>query len=96
MVGTQYFAFSLDHLGLKTEPEMDTKRASGLSSMELDCLVWCAQGKPDHHIAMLISMSEFTVVRVIESAMKKLKAKNRTHALAIAISCGAIRADNLS
>ncbi|WP_375210728.1 helix-turn-helix domain-containing protein [Hyphococcus sp.] len=55
-----------------------------LTARERQCLLWAGAGKRDRDIASLLSISEKTASGYIESAVRKLNARNRTHAWRIA------------
>jgi DNA-binding NarL/FixJ family response regulator len=66
------------------EPEQDVV----LTSRELDVLRLVAQGFSNKEIAAMLSLREFTVKSYVQSAIAKLGARDRTHAVTIAISRG--------
>ncbi len=59
--------------------------ASPLSERETECLHWAARGMSDKEIARLIQRSVDTSSFHIKSAIRKLDAVNRTHAVALAV-----------
>ena len=59
-----------------------------LTSREIECLQWAAQGKSSNEIAVLLGLTPRGIDFHFESARRKLEAKNRTHAVAIAVSNG--------
>jgi len=61
-----------------------------LSERELECLAWAAVGRTDTEIAALIHRSPPTARFHIDNAVRKLKARNRTQAVAIAAEMGLI------
>ncbi|RAP41410.1 hypothetical protein BYZ73_10720 [Rhodovulum viride] len=61
-----------------------------LSLRERECLLWSAAGLRNKEIAFRLSISEKTVEHHMASAMKKLHALNRTHAVARALILGLI------
>lgn len=65
--------------------------ADSLSSRELECLAWAAQGKTNEDIAQILGRSRETVNFHLSNAMRKLSAANRTNAVAIACSLGLLR-----
>ena len=56
-----------------------------LSRREREVLGWIAQGKTARETSEVLSIAERTVEAHVNSAMRKLKAKTRTHAVAIAL-----------
>lgn len=62
-----------------------------LSSRERQCLALKAQGADDAEIALTLTISDATVRRHIEQAKRRLSAKSREHAIAIAIQSGQLR-----
>lgn len=63
---------------------------SPLSQHEAECLYWAARGMSDKEIARLIERSADTSRFHIKSAIRKLDAVNRTHAVALAINAAFI------
>ena len=61
-----------------------------LSERELECLAWAAVGRTDAEIAALIFRSPTTARFHIDNAVRKLGARNRTQAVAIAAEIGLI------
>ncbi|MBW7929913.1 MAG: helix-turn-helix transcriptional regulator [Gammaproteobacteria bacterium] len=59
--------------------------ASPLSPRETECLQWTARGLTDKEIAHLVGRSVHTINFHLKSAIKKLGAANRTHAVALAV-----------
>lgn len=64
--------------------------ASPLSQRETECLHWAARGMSDKEIARMIERSADTVSFHIKSAVRKLDAVNRTHAVALAVRAALI------
>ena len=62
-----------------------------LTKNELDVLYYAAKGKRTKQIAKLMFYCESYVKLIKASALKKLKANNITHAVAIAIRTGLIK-----
>jgi LuxR family quorum sensing-dependent transcriptional regulator len=56
-----------------------------LTRREREVLAWSAQGKSAWEIGELLQLSKRTVDEHARTAMRKLGASNRTHAVAIAI-----------
>ena len=61
-----------------------------LSERELECLAWAAVGRTDAEIAALIYRSPTTARFHIDNAVRKLGARNRTQAVAMAAELGLI------
>jgi len=59
---------------------------SALSEREVEILHWVREGKSNHEIGMVLSISPLTVKNHIQRILKKLKASNRTQAVSMAIS----------
>ena len=57
---------------------------------EKECLLWAADGKTSWEIAIIIGVSESTIVHDLQSTVKKMNATNRQHAIARAIATGLI------
>ena len=62
-----------------------------LTPREKDCLCWLADGKTAFQTASSLFISESTVKFHCKNSMRKLGAKNTSHALAIAILRGYIK-----
>jgi LuxR family quorum sensing-dependent transcriptional regulator len=62
-----------------------------LTRREMDCLQWCAEGKTDWEISVILSCSESTVRTHINSAKSKLNARSKTHMVAEGLRAGLIR-----
>ena len=61
-----------------------------LSPRERECLLWVAAGLTNKEIAFRLSLSDKTVELHIRNAIKRLRARNRTHAVARALIYGVI------
>ena len=61
-----------------------------LSERELECLTWAALGRTDGEIGAIIHRSPTTARFHIDNAVRKLGARNRTQAVAIAAQRGLI------
>lgn len=61
-----------------------------LTEREIECLKWSAQGKSSVEIGLILSLSPHTVNSYMQTAVKKLDATNRTHAVAKASEFGLI------
>ncbi len=75
----QYFNLSIKNLLPRPEPD------SKLSKREKEILYWFARGLCMKEVAERIQISEYTVRDYAKSCMRKLGAKNRTEAVAIAL-----------
>ena len=69
------------------------KRSSRLSGKELSVLQELARGASTDEIAAVLIVSPHTVRTHVKNGMRKLEAKTRAHAVAIALSEGAIDFD---
>jgi LuxR family quorum-sensing system transcriptional regulator CciR len=70
------------------EPRQDA--SLHLSDRELECLTWAALGRTDVEIGSIIHRSPTTARFHIDNAVRKLGARNRTQAVAIAAQRGLI------
>ena len=61
-----------------------------LTDREIECLTWAARGKTEEEIAMIIHRSHSTARFHLRSAIRKLGASNRSHAIAMVCSRGLI------
>ena len=64
-----------------------------LSPREIEVLTWVARGKSAREIGRLLAISKRTADEHAGAAVRKLGARNRTHAVAIALSRGLIGLD---
>lgn len=71
-------------------PRRAPEHDHGLSTREIECLRWTADGKTSGQIAQVLSLSPATVNFHLKNATKKLSASNRHHAAIIAIRGGII------
>jgi LuxR family quorum sensing-dependent transcriptional regulator len=69
--------------GMKMSTEKLTRR-------EIEVMTLTAKGKTRGEISQLLSLSEKTVKDYIVRACKKLRAVNKTHAVALALTSGLI------
>jgi len=67
-----------------------TQSACNLTKREIECLTWAARGKTEEEIGMIIHRSHSTARFHLRSAIRKLGASNRSHAIAIVCSLGLI------
>lgn len=74
----------------RAEAEPDADASSPLSERELECLTWAALGRTDVEIGAVIHRSPTTARFHIDNAVRKLGARNRTQAVAIAAQRGLI------
>jgi LuxR family transcriptional regulator, quorum-sensing system regulator CciR len=74
----------------RMEADPDAPRSSILSERELECLSWAALGRTDTEIGALIHRAPTTARFHIDNAVRKLGARNRTQAVAIAAQQGLI------
>jgi DNA-binding CsgD family transcriptional regulator len=65
-------------------------RSAKLSARERDVLAGLASGDSTEQIALTLTMSPHTVRTHLRNVMRKLEARTRAHAVAIAIGDGAI------
>ena len=63
---------------------------SSLTPREHEVLAWVAQGKSAGEIAEILHIAKRTVDEHVQTAVRKLGALNRTHAVAIALRDGII------
>ncbi len=67
-----------------------TETRSLLSVREIECLMWLAEGLDDRKIASRLRIKRRTVRYHLANVRKVLKARNRTHAVALALRQGLI------
>jgi LuxR family transcriptional regulator, quorum-sensing system regulator BjaR1 len=65
-------------------------RTSLLTPREREVLAWVAQGKSAREIGEILHITKRTVDEHAHTAVRKLSALNRTHAVAIALRDGII------
>lgn len=63
-------------------------RYDTMSTRELECLRWVADGKTDWEIGLILSISAATVKFHVDGARKKLRARNRAQAVARLVLAG--------
>ena len=61
------------------------KKSDSLTSREIEVLEWVARGKSAWEIGEILNITKRTVDEHAHSAVRKIGAANRTHAVAIAI-----------
>ena len=64
-----------------------------LSSRELECLKWAANGKTYRETAAILHLSYGSIKTYLDTSRYKLNAMNVTHAVAIAVSLKIIEVD---
>lgn len=75
---------------LRAEEASSANAQARLSEREIECLTWAALGRTDLQIGAVIHRSPTTARFHIDNAVRKLGARNRTHAVAIAAQSGLI------
>lgn len=65
-------------------------RTHSLTSREIECLCWCAEGKSYWETGSILGISERTVSFHMERVRSKLMAGNNAHAVALAYRIGAL------
>lgn len=84
--------FDLQDLdGLEARPGRAGSRSAALTERERVVLRHLAEGRHTEEIATLLCVSPHTVRSRIKRVLEKLGARNREHAVAIALSEGAIQ-----
>lgn len=68
----------------------ETHPTRPLSPREKECLLWTAQGKTSDDIAMIVGISQETVVFHLKNAMRKFNVYSKHHAVVKAIISGTI------
>jgi DNA-binding CsgD family transcriptional regulator len=63
---------------------------TSLTPREREVLAWVAQGKSAEEVAEILHIAKRTVDEHVQTAVRKLGALNRTHAVAIAVQDGII------
>lgn len=79
-LGVVYCAMKLTRLSGNAPAERS------LSARERECLMWVAAGKTDWDISEILQISHQTVHKHVSTALKKLRASTRAHAVAIALA----------
>jgi len=74
----------------RADIETSVDAAMPLSERELECLTWAALGRTDVEIGAVIHRSPTTARFHIDNAVRKLRARNRTQAVAMAAQRGLI------
>ena len=86
-----YIHEALDN-GAADPKSTDDDEFGSLSKREHQCLQWAAEGKTSSDTALILHISEATVVYHLQNAVRKLGASNRLHAVVKAIAMGILRA----
>ncbi len=68
----------------------NSKKEGLLSKRELEVMRQVAQGGSTKEIADFMDLSELTITQYVKSAIKKLHARNRSHAISILYQEGII------
>jgi DNA-binding CsgD family transcriptional regulator len=76
---------------VKTAPGAEARRTASLTDRELDVLLHLAEGQATEEIAELLCVSPHTIRSRIKTVLRKLDARNREHAVAIALTERAIQ-----
>lgn len=63
---------------------------SQLTAREMEVVRWTSEGKTSAEIAIILGLSEHTVISHITSSARKLNAVNRVHMIAIAVRRGIV------
>ncbi|KAF0807286.1 LuxR family transcriptional regulator [Alcanivorax xiamenensis] len=71
--------------GTTTAQQREAHCAEALNSRERECLVWASAGHTNNEIGQRLGITERTVVYHISNACRKLRARNRQHAVTRAI-----------
>ena len=84
--------YSYSHFSLLSHNKDNYKiSTSSLTSRELECLKWVSSGKTSLEISIILSITKNTADWYLNSAIHKLGATSRAHAVAIAIRQGLLR-----
>jgi len=78
------------HLSFKKSAKSQSLDFQPLSRLELSCVRWAAQGKSNSEISYRLSLSERATNHLFEAAVRKLGAKDRTHAVVKAMEAALI------
>jgi LuxR family quorum sensing-dependent transcriptional regulator len=70
--------------GQLSESQKETK-SSVLTSREAEVLIWVARGKSAWQIGEILRITKRTVDEHVRTAVRKIGASNRTHAVALAL-----------
>ena len=61
------------------------RKSHSLTSRELEVLTWVARGKSAWEIGEILNIAKRTVDEHVQTAVRKIGAVNRTHAVALAV-----------
>ncbi|MEL6523103.1 MAG: LuxR family transcriptional regulator [Pseudomonadota bacterium] len=90
MVAEAFHGHALNHILCKEYQRSGRRKSSVLSPRETQVVTWAARGKSSWEMGQILGIAEKSVEFYIESAKRKLRAANRTHAAAKAIMLGLI------
>ncbi|MFA5957776.1 helix-turn-helix transcriptional regulator [Hyphomicrobium sp.] len=62
------------------------RRKPRLTAREIEAMTWTARGKTGGEVATIMNIKEDTVRAHVENVRQKLKASNKTHAVALALA----------
>jgi LuxR family quorum sensing-dependent transcriptional regulator len=63
---------------------------AGLTEREIQCLALIARGRSDRTVGVQLGIAQSTAHEYLENAKRKLKARTRAEAVALAVSLGII------
>ena len=78
------------HLRMQSLSPRPAPARTPLSPRERDCLAFVAEGRTDWEIGESLGLAETTVLTHVQNARRKLGARTRAHAVALALSAGLI------
>jgi LuxR family quorum sensing-dependent transcriptional regulator len=78
------------HMQMRRLSPRKSELSRRLSPRERDCLAFVADGKSDWEVSEILSLSETTVASHMQNARRKLGAKSRAQAVALALQAGLI------
>ncbi|MEM9621955.1 MAG: helix-turn-helix transcriptional regulator [Pseudomonadota bacterium] len=90
----QCITFFVEALDLKQQARQQASQSTSarlLSPREQECLLWASVGLSTKEISARLNLADSTIAEYFKNAAHKLKARNRTHAVARAIMLGLIR-----
>ena len=79
--------------GVKSKTELKSDKL--LTNRQIEYLSLVALGLKNREIALILSVSESTVKKILEEVFKRLKAKDRTNAVTIAFIHHFLNVENL-
>jgi LuxR family quorum sensing-dependent transcriptional regulator len=74
----------------RATPRAARAKSPVLTSREAEVLTWVARGKSAWEIGEILRITKRTVDEHVQTAVRKLGASNRTHAVALALREGVI------